>query len=121
MAETQAMRAALEAVDRLINRGGEPDEVLRATVAVLEERCGYELCAIAFTEDGELVLGPVAGASEQPPAAVPVVFEGTKVAELRISPGPSGNEERAFLERVATLISPYCLVGWDTGGEPWDP
>ena len=28
-------------------------------------------------------------------------------------------EERAFLERVALLISPYCLVGWDTGGVPW--
>ena len=27
----------------------------------------------------------------------------------------------AFLERVAVLISPYCLVGWDTGGVPWDP
>ena len=30
-----------------------------------------------------------------------------------------GNEDQAFLERVALLISPYCLVGWDTGGTPW--
>ena len=22
---------------------------------------------------------------------------------------------------VALLISPYCLVGWDTGGEAWTP
>ena len=28
-------------------------------------------------------------------------------------------EERAFLERVAVLISAHCLVGWDTGGVPW--
>ena len=26
-----------------------------------------------------------------------------------------------LLEHIAALISPYCLVGWDTGGEPWDP
>ena len=25
--------------------------------------------------------------------------------------------DRALLERVAQLIAPYCLVGWDTGGE----
>ena len=30
-------------------------------------------------------------------------------------------DDRQFLERVAVLISPYCLVGWDTGGEPWRP
>jgi putative methionine-R-sulfoxide reductase with GAF domain len=30
-------------------------------------------------------------------------------------------DDREFLERVAVLISPYCLVGWDTGGEPWRP
>jgi hypothetical protein len=30
-------------------------------------------------------------------------------------------EDRAVLERVASLIGPYCLVGWDTGGEAWSP
>jgi putative methionine-R-sulfoxide reductase with GAF domain len=32
-----------------------------------------------------------------------------------------GDDDRKFLERVAELLSPYCLVGWDTGGEPWEP
>jgi len=30
-------------------------------------------------------------------------------------------DDGAFVERVATLISPYVLVGWDTGGEQWSP
>ena len=30
-------------------------------------------------------------------------------------------DDTALLERVAVLISPYCLVGWDTGGEAWSP
>ena len=30
-------------------------------------------------------------------------------------------EDRALVERVALLVSPYALVGWDTGGEEWTP
>jgi hypothetical protein len=30
-----------------------------------------------------------------------------------------GFDDLASLERVATIVSPYCLVGWDTGGVPW--
>jgi hypothetical protein len=26
-----------------------------------------------------------------------------------------------FLERVADLVADHCLVGWDTGGEMWEP
>ena len=32
-----------------------------------------------------------------------------------------GCDDPALLEWVAPLISLYCLVGWDTGGVPWDP
>ena len=63
------------------------------------------------------MLGPEAG--EQRPEArtrLPVVYQGDRVAELVVD----GCEDRPFLERVAVLISAYCLVGWDTGGEPWD-
>jgi hypothetical protein len=27
----------------------------------------------------------------------------------------------ALLERVATLIATFVLVGWDTDGEDWQP
>ena len=44
------------------------------------------------------------------------MFQGDRVAELVAD----GCEDDAFLQRVATLLAPYCLVGWDTGGVPWD-
>jgi hypothetical protein len=47
-----------------------------------------------------------------------VTFEGTPVAELVVHRTETG-DDGPFLERVATLISPYCLVGWDTQGVPW--
>ena len=53
---------------------------------------------------------------------VPIAYEGRVVGEIDIDsdePAAFGAEDRAFLERVALLISPHCLVGWDTGGEPW--
>ena len=47
---------------------------------------------------------------------MPVIFEGVRVAELAVD----GSDDSTFLDRVAFVISPYCLVGWDTGGVPWD-
>jgi hypothetical protein len=112
-----AARGALEAVDRIVNRGGEADDVLRATVAVLHERLA-SWAGISFVEEGALVLGPSAGEpNESERVSVPVTFKGDRVAELAVD----GYDDRAVLERVATLISPYALVGWDTAGEPWEP
>jgi L-methionine (R)-S-oxide reductase len=54
---------------------------------------------------------------------VPVRYEGTVVAEIDVdsdTPAAFGAADREFLERVATVISPHCLVGWDTGGMDWD-
>jgi hypothetical protein len=39
------------------------------------------------------------------------------VAELVVD----GCNDPATLTRVAELISAHCLVGWDTGGQPWRP
>ena len=55
---------------------------------------------------------------------VPIVYERRVVGEIDIDsdrPAAFRDEDRALLERVAALSSPYCLVGWDTGGEPWSP
>jgi hypothetical protein len=109
---------ALEAVDRVLDRGGDADDVLRAVVSVLVELGACEWAGIRFVEDGELVLGPAAG-DERPDARtfVAVVFDGARVAELVAD----GCRDLGLLERVASLIAPYCLVGWDTGGVAWDP
>jgi L-methionine (R)-S-oxide reductase len=55
---------------------------------------------------------------------VPVSYEDMVVAEIDIdsdAPAAFSQDDREFLERVAAVISPYCLVGWDTGGEEWHP
>ena len=109
---------ALDAVDRILNRGGDADDVLRAVVGAVVELGGCAWAGILFVEAGELVLGPQAGEPRpQERIQLPVVFNGDPVAELVAD----GCDERAFLERVALVISAYCLVGWDTGGVPWDP
>jgi hypothetical protein len=122
VSRTQAYRGALEAVERILNRGGDADDVLRAIVGVLAERVPHlGWVGIAFVEDGNLVVGPASG--PEPPAetvALPIEFRDDRVGELRVASPAGDDDERAFLERVALLVSPYCLVGWDTGGEPWE-
>jgi L-methionine (R)-S-oxide reductase len=155
---------ALEAIDRILNRGGEADDVLRAVVDVLHDRFeDYSWVGIYLVEGDELVLGPwkgpeatehvripvgqgICGAaaatgqtevvddvnaderylacfpSTRSEIVVPIAYEGRVVGEIDIDsdrPAAFGVDDRAFLERVALLISPHCLVGWDTGGVPW--
>lgn len=53
---------------------------------------------------------------------VPIAYEGRVVGEIDIDsdrPAAFADADRALLERVAELIAPHCLVGWDTGGVPW--
>jgi hypothetical protein len=110
---------ALEAVESILGRGGDADDVLRRVVATLHERAGYAWAGVFFVEEGSLTLGPAAG---EPDASrrsqVPVFWQGNRIAELAVDGAPE--EDHAFLERVASLVSGHCLVGWDTGGEPWE-
>ena len=105
-------------IDAIVERGGDADDILRDVVAALAGR--YAWAGILFVEDGDLVLGPAAG--EPDPATrtqVPVTFNGDRIAELAADGAPE--EDRTFLERVAGLVAVQCLVGWDTGGEDWEP
>ena len=111
---------ALEAIDRILNRGGDADDILRQIVAALHTQAGYAWAGIFFLEDGDLALGPDAGTpDESRRTSVPVTWQGDRVAELAVDDAPE--EDRMFLERVAVLVSGHCLVGWDTGGESWEP
>lgn len=116
-------RGALEAVERILNRGGDADDVLRAIVAALKDRCDhYTWVAISFVEDGTFVVGPSHGTqSGGVRLEAPVAFQGQVVARLSVETVLPDRQDADFLDRVATLISPYCLVGWDTGGKAWTP
>ena len=48
---------SLEALDRILNRGGDADDVLREVVRVLAER--YDYAAIKFVEGDDLVRRPL--------------------------------------------------------------
>lgn len=109
---------ALEALDRILNRGGEPDDVLRSTVRILAQEPNVTWAGIAFLDEGRLTLGPEAGEPDKTLRfRVPVAYQGAQVGELWID----GEADRAFLERVAILISNHVLIGWDTRGEAWEP
>jgi L-methionine (R)-S-oxide reductase len=157
-------RGALEAVDRIVNREAEADEVLRRVIEVLHDRFDhYSWVGVYLLEGDDLVLGPwkgpqatehvripvgqgICGAaaatgrtevvddvhadarylacfpSTRSEIVVPISYEKRVVGEIDIDsdePTAFGEADRAFLERVALLISPHCLVGWDTGGVPW--
>ncbi len=120
MTSADKLRGALDAVERILNRGGEADDVLREVTAVLHDRAGYAWAAIRFVENDQLALGPSAGDEPETAHSLPVEYGGRQVARLEVAPAADRGDE-AFLQRVAILVSPYCLVGWDTHGERWEP
>jgi hypothetical protein len=112
-------RAALDEVERILDRGGDADDVLRDVVAAVHERVPHFVrVGIAFMEEGRLELGPEAGSGDGEELRALVTFEGAPVAELVVRRSEA-LDDQPFLERLATLVSPYCLVGWDTQGVPW--
>jgi hypothetical protein len=116
---------ATEAIEAIIGHEPEADQILREAVVALYERIpGVRSVSVAFVESGELAPGPIAGdaISATPAVTEPVLYQRRPVAELWIDGGGAPDEgDRALLVRVCELLSPYCLVGWDTGGEAWEP
>jgi hypothetical protein len=94
-------RGALEAVERILNRGGDADVVLQAVLEALRLRgISYARLQLAG-RDG---LNAALEVGEQGEGIVaPVVYGGEEIGSLELAAG-----DRAFVERVATLISPYA-------------
>jgi hypothetical protein len=114
------MPNADDAIEQILARGGDADDILRDLVAALHSDAGYAWAGIFFVEDGALTLGPHAGTpAEDTRTTVAVTWQGERIAELAIDDAPE--EDCMFLERVAALVAGHCLVGWDTGGETWEP
>ena len=109
---------ALEAIDRILNRTEDADEALRDVVRVLADEPQVSWAGIAFLEGDDLTLGPSAGEPDETRRVrVPIAYRAASVGELWLD----GEADGAFLERVAVLVSHHVLVGWDTGGEAWEP
>jgi hypothetical protein len=106
---------ALAEVERLASAGGDADEVLRSVVAAVHE-AGVPWIAIRFNEEGTLIDGPSAGTRPEETVTASVSYHGERIGELE-----AAGIDEAFLERVAALLAEYVLLGWDTGGEAWEP
>jgi GAF domain-containing protein len=71
--KADAYRAVLDAVDRMVNRGDEADEVLRGVVELLHERLPhFSWVGIYLVEGGDLVLGPWRGPDATEHVRIPV-------------------------------------------------
>jgi hypothetical protein len=111
-------------VQAIVDSGEEADEILRASLSAVHAAGGAPWSAIAFVEERRMTVGPVRGdaptGTAEPAFAVPIAYGGETVASLWF-----GSETPRALDtdltRVAALLAPYCLVGWDTGGEAWEP
>jgi acyl-CoA thioester hydrolase len=117
VAAPAAAAGTVAAVERIVADEGEADAILRAAVDVVARRL-QAFCGIRFVEGDELVPGPAAGGEATAAAVVPVVYDGATVAEVVLGTALADGDRAAF-ERIAELLAPYCLVGWDTGGETW--
>jgi hypothetical protein len=95
----------LGAVERIADRGGDAADVLQAIVATIVDRGGAKWAAVLFNDEGELIVGPHAGVAEPGERrGAPIVFEGAHVGQLTVD----GLDDQPLIERMATLISPYC-------------
>lgn len=96
-------RGALEALERILNRGGPPDEVLDEVVAVLSRL--FDRVAIRLVRNGELVSGPSIGNPSGTASTWTVHLEDEKVGEIEVA--PADDEDDAFMRRVTTITAPY--------------
>ena len=105
-------------IGEILDRGGDADDALRQVVSRLAERPDVSWAGIAFVEEGALHVGPAAGREDEAARVrADVSFQDAKVGELWVD----GALPQRDLESIAALIAPLVLIGWDTGGEAWDP
>ena len=109
---------AIAEIARILEATEDADEALTRVVARIVEEPNIAWAGVAFVEDGALALGPSTGdPDESVRIRIPIAFQGDLVGELVVD----GAEDAAVLGRVADLIAPYVLIGWDTRGEAWEP
>ena len=102
----QELQSKLEAVERHE----------RPPIAIIGIGCRFPGAAVDADSFWRLLRDGVDAVREVPPERwdVDAFYDPDPEA-----PGKMYTRHGAFLERVATVIAPYCLVGWDTGGVDW--
>ena len=109
---------AIGAIERLLAESDEADDALRGAVATLVAEPEIDWAGIGFVEGDAIALGPAAGVpDESRRKRVPILFSEALVGELLVD----GDVDPSLLEQVAARLAPHVLIGWDTGGEAWEP
>lgn len=111
--------AVISAVQAIVDGAEEADQILLGTIAHLSERYGTGV-GLRFVEEGAFTDGPWAGAGVPVAAQVPISYDDELVGEFVVG-AELDEDARATFEAVAGIIGDYCLVGWDIGGEDWEP
>jgi hypothetical protein len=108
----------LAAIEEILASAEDADDALRRVVREIAGQPGVVWAGIAFAEHGQLAPGPSTGVPDEARRTlVTLCYKGHPVGELQVD----GDADRGFLEAVAERISPHVLLGWDTGGEAWEP
>ena len=108
----------LTAIDAALADAPDADDALRETVRILAAQPGIVWAGVAFVETTGLVLGPSAGTPDEARRTLATVcYKDETVGELQVD----GEVDQTLLEAVAERISAHVLLGWDTGGEGWEP
>ena len=109
---------ALASLTALLEQEGDVDDVLRGAVVVLADEPAVSWAGVRLLEDGVFVLGPSAGEPDETRRTTArIAYRGDIVGELVAD----GDVDQAVLARFADLIAPHALLGWDTGGNAWEP
>jgi hypothetical protein len=106
-------------IQAIVDGAEEADQILLGTIAHLAERYNAGV-GLRFVEEGVFSDGPWAGTRDAVAAQVPISYDEELVGEFVISTAID-EDARATFEAVASIIGDYCLVGWDIGGEDWEP
>jgi hypothetical protein len=95
----------LEAVEEILERGGDPEDVLQAVMTAFVDRGGATWAAVLYNDEGELFVGPHAGVAEPGERrGAPIVLDGAQIGELEVD----GLDDQPLIERVAAQLAPWC-------------
>ena len=106
-------------VQAIVDGAEEADQILLATIARLAQHVGASV-GIRFVEEGAFSDGPWSGDAGPIRSEVPIRSYDELVGEF-VTTAELDGDARATLEAVAGAVGDYCLVGWDIGGEDWEP
>ncbi|MSO46647.1 MAG: hypothetical protein EXQ67_00960 [Thermoleophilia bacterium] len=106
-------------IEGILERSEEADQILLGTIAALSSQ--YETSVgIRFIEEGTFSDGPWAGEPGTVATEIAIRYDDELVAML-VTPAVLDAAAVRTWEQIGNLISAFCLVGWDIGGEDWEP